>query len=1486
MNEKKIIFDRVFHQKKDLNNSNNINVLNNDTLSYKDNKSNSKIPFNYVKKGLIVFIILFIALLPDVKADILPTFSYNETTKTYSLYSWLGLNHIADIQLISNTDECLIDCSAEFLIIPNDNINITNPNDWNIKFFDKQAKEFSIGNQLKDYKLSKKVIESYQEQVDDWGICNGTRNIINNLTNENIVENYNYSCIIGNHIETKQREVWRDFMFNSTSFRRNESVYIRLEGKKSPTASIDWQPKIAGIRLDKWAWWNSEWTRKKAINITEQAGYYTLRNYTMVFNVIYDSDMQPDFDDIRFINDSETAELNYFRESYVASSSAVFYVLLNQNLTVNSSLNIYMYYGNPSASTTSNINKAFLFYDDFSTNHISDYYNFGGTWDMNSGGNGLLRQTNGATAATNIGHRFWNTTLEGLEVTAGYSSPDHDNYWSPTGIKNASLLGLDMGSDGTNFQHWVSPSSRDCILYPCLGQVTPTAVNDANYHNDTMRVFFKNSTLGNWTGIIDGSFRTAVQDSQSPPIGRMDKDQIKTYMVSVTATQINVDYVRIREYVFPEPSYSFGLEQSLSFDSNHPIFNININTTNVLFNNSKVNISVTFTNLDSTGLTNITNWYENNQSMLVLNMPFDTNGSDVFDYSGFGNNGTIIGANQNTTWSFGADCKGLGGCYNFQVGGTISNFTGINITREFSRINNLSDNFSIELWFKTNNVNLRQHLYRKEVPAIFDLEVSSGNTLTANFIGLTDNVVNSQSNLIKANNWYHVVVMKNSTAISLFINGTLNNADLSTGLNTWAIGNIWLGNGDDIPNGFFPLNGSIAEFRIWNRTLSPQQIYQNYLAGINNRTIDTLVNTETTLGRTYKVAGYVANASSIGMNINTSEVLIQQAPPTTPTLNLPIDNLMTANYTINMSAFGSIDDEGDTINYEFYLERETNPPTILYGNTTIQSNVTSLGADGRYFWRVRVNDNQSVSGFTSTRSFLVDRRLITENLTVVNPNATLSSTQIYSLNITFNQSTVYDVDANFIYAGTRYEVTKTNLSDNKRSFVRTLNPPSGINNWNWNLTITQLNNTLVYNTSFSGQQTVDDFIFAACNSTLTKKYLNLTFKDETTNERINGTIDSSTMDYFVDVEADKKTLSYINTTKNLEYVFCASPSYTNYNLKIKSFVYGNSPNYQTRTWLENIIITNGTTNKTLFLLSSSSGSYVTFQVVSQGNQPIQDVLVTASRNNVIIQSGLTDAAGLVTFFLNPNLPYDFSFSKSGYSTFTSTFQPTQSAYTITLSATIIVSDINPNIGINYTIFPLNTTLNKSTTYIFGFNIQSDGYFQLSEYGFLLRNNTAILTNTIKGSNPLGSFISTTYNTGNNSRIIMDYYWTVNQTNMTGSHSWNVFNLYVGTASVQNFCNHLTNFGNTFQSTFGGEEGFAFTKAIIAFILIMIITVGVTYASGIYTPVGVVGIIAFSTAFLDFCGNLIPTPINALPHFITFLIGVIFIALLIDSINQR
>lgn len=96
-------------------------------------------------------------------------------------------------------------------------------------------------------------------------------------------------------------------------------------------------------------WWSSSWGRKKQLNIT--GGATELYNFTVYVNFTYDSDMQTDFDDIRFLNGAEDTELVYELDYKTDSTSAGFWILV-PNLTTGTNV-FYMYYNNPSVASTS-----------------------------------------------------------------------------------------------------------------------------------------------------------------------------------------------------------------------------------------------------------------------------------------------------------------------------------------------------------------------------------------------------------------------------------------------------------------------------------------------------------------------------------------------------------------------------------------------------------------------------------------------------------------------------------------------------------------------------------------------------------------------------------------------------------------------------------------------------------------------------------------------------------------------------------------------------------------------------------------------------------------------------------------------------------------------------------------------------------------------------------------------------------------------------
>ncbi|MFA5401809.1 MAG: DUF2341 domain-containing protein, partial [Dehalococcoidia bacterium] len=99
-------------------------------------------------------------------------------------------------------------------------------------------------------------------------------------------------------------------------------------------------------------------TKRKAITITgSTAG--ALTDYQVQVAVAYDANMNADFSDIRFA-DADGDSLSYYRDSYTASTSAVFWVKVPSIPASPDTTTLYLYYGNSALATASNGANTFL----------------------------------------------------------------------------------------------------------------------------------------------------------------------------------------------------------------------------------------------------------------------------------------------------------------------------------------------------------------------------------------------------------------------------------------------------------------------------------------------------------------------------------------------------------------------------------------------------------------------------------------------------------------------------------------------------------------------------------------------------------------------------------------------------------------------------------------------------------------------------------------------------------------------------------------------------------------------------------------------------------------------------------------------------------------------------------------------------------------------------------------------------------------------
>lgn len=118
----------------------------------------------------------------------------------------------------------------------------------------------------------------------------------------------------------------------------------------------------------------------------------TLYDFQVFLNITYDSNMQSDFDDLRFTwydtTSDEEVSIDYWLDMYVDSEYAVVWVEV-PSIRGSGQEVLYIYYGDPDAISGSNGEATFVFFDDFSADTTSNYDIVRGTgafiWDSEDG---------------------------------------------------------------------------------------------------------------------------------------------------------------------------------------------------------------------------------------------------------------------------------------------------------------------------------------------------------------------------------------------------------------------------------------------------------------------------------------------------------------------------------------------------------------------------------------------------------------------------------------------------------------------------------------------------------------------------------------------------------------------------------------------------------------------------------------------------------------------------------------------------------------------------------------------------------------------------------------------------------------------------------------------------------------------------------------------------------------------------------------------
>ena len=778
------------------------------------------------------------------------------------------------------------------------------------------------------------------------------------------------------------------------------------------------------------------------------------------------------------------------------------------------------------------------------------------------------------------------------------------------------------------------------------------------------------------------------------------------------------------------------------------------------------------------------NWGNNIVSYYNFNEGTGTNLDDLITHT---YNGTLI---NNPEWVGGI----LGGALNF------SNVTlqYVNFST-FYGFDDVNESITVNTWIYPNiTEGITQYIAGKGVNWIFYQKGAKLTFAMAVTGGGYTNTWTSTNDILNKGKWQMVTVSYNGTGaegVAMYVNGT----SMPVLLDAWN-DNSWVNLSGPFTIGRSPgleryFNGGIDEFGLWNRTLSSSDIVELYNGGT---------------GLTYPTQNVTLYSPADGL----------------------LTNLETINFTVNYSS-----SYYSWINGTYYLwynnntiyKTETVDVTGLINSTSQNFSDIPLG---NYIWNVygcyNTSETFNCIWSTANRSLIKNGKV---NAIGYNIQTYHTKYEDFSIEVHIpSGSTV--TSPKLIYNGTNYTATSLQNSATSYNFSKSWDVPlSFLGNmsfyWVWTIDGVNFSSNTYY-------QQVNETVFTFCNDTYITPFLNLTFKDEVSLSYMNASIDSSTFYYWLGSGSVWKSFTFLNTSLNYNYSFCATPNLTLHNNISIQYA---STGYAQRRQIYSIDLTNTTTTKILYLLPLTDGIYSVYQVQDQNGNGLSGVTVTVERQIsgvwYTLETGTTDTAGAVTFWLNPNFDHRLTFIKSGYTTLSVVIRPSSSTYSVVMSTgtegATYNSTLADGVSWKYGIVPFATVLTQNTTYTFWFWVNSTSA-NLVAYKMELLNSTGGILATTTGSTSTGSNITILLNTMTNTSIRGRYSIDTGDgyVIVDADSFWPVFGYTIPPrGTISSFISNLNRI-----NVFGEDEGRKqYSMALLFFIILFMVLGAISYSTG-------------------------------------------------------
>jgi hypothetical protein len=625
--------------------------------------------------------------------------------------------------------------------------------------------------------------------------------------------------------------------------------------------------------------WLSGWQYRKSHVISSATGAGTNYQVKIVVwrstgtdsgeNVYVGTKCRTDFGDVRFTASGGATLLDYWMESS-DSSKATFWVEVAGDLST--AQTIYVYYGNSGATTTSNGDNTFLFFDDFFGSSLDT-----NKWTKDSGVTASVSNSEvtvtqdgwaGITGKTNVGPYNIRCKIRG-KFDSGY-------------VMEGMGTGTSSGALSKNSAHFYNSASTaySWSADSVAAQQTAMAFTFTYCLNEILWISGHCYWKQNGILLKDETVRVP--------------NQAMAAVLAEYAGSGTMDWVFLSKYVSSEPAHStWGSEETLNSPPYAPTpsspavgyhFNPSTSVTfswafsdpdagdyqtayqfqladTPIFSPPLINTGKVSSTLQQTTQTlpstvdgyywRVKTWDSHDAEgpynicvteaiivdkvkVAVMGTPEITSGlvlyssmnegagTSAFDLSPYNNAGTINGA----TWVDGKYGKALSfdGINDYVDCGTSS-------TLDFT-----TQDFSLEAWVYPTKISSYPYLFDKVSWANYGYAVQ---IYPSGFVEFGTNYAGhyqetrSYAGDIVINNWYHLIIVRAGTAGKIYINGVDRTqvAPILVNLASSAARSLRIG------GTIAPLEGTIDEVRIYNRALTQAEILQLYRIGNSRQNV-------------------------------------------------------------------------------------------------------------------------------------------------------------------------------------------------------------------------------------------------------------------------------------------------------------------------------------------------------------------------------------------------------------------------------------------------------------------------------------------------------------------------------------------------------------------------------------------------------------------------------------------------------------------------